>query len=500
MFRSEVRDSTINALLEKANERNYGRYLPKLTLKKLRGFSDEPISFDFPVTAIIGPNGGGKTTILGAAACAYKMITPRTFFAKSGKYDDGMQDWSIEYELIDKGLNPKDTIRRTASFKNLKWNRGAIERKVLVFGVSRTVPANERRELLLCASRNFSVPEKNIKHFSDVLGDAVARILSKDVKGFRELRIGQSGNVTLLTGVTGKGIGYSEFHFGAGESSIIRMVATIESAEDQSLVLIEEIENGLHPVATIRLVEYLIWAAERKRIQVIFTTHSNEALQPLPNKAVWVATQDKIFQGKLDVRSLRAITGQIETTAVVFVEDEFAKVWMEAILRQNSDSLIGHVQVHAMAGDGTAVAMNRYHNQNPAIKIPSICFIDGDSQQKENDGDRVYRLYGESPEAFVFDSVLQDWDLIGGRLAVALLQRFDQTEQVKDICRSIRRQNKDPHLLFAQLGEQLGLVPEQTVSAAFATIWAQSHSEVVTGLLAQIRKVLPQDWAAEVTS
>lgn len=49
-FRSEVRDSTVNALLEKARDRNYKQYLAKLTLKKIRGFVDEPISFDFPVT------------------------------------------------------------------------------------------------------------------------------------------------------------------------------------------------------------------------------------------------------------------------------------------------------------------------------------------------------------------------------------------------------------------------------------------------------------------
>lgn len=483
MYRSEVRDGTINALLEKAAERNYARYLPKIILKKVRGFSEEPVLFDFPVTAIIGPNGGGKTTVLGAAACAYKSIAPRTFFSKSGKFDDGMQDWSIEYEIVDKAINKRDTIRRTASFKSLKWKRDAVDRKVIVFGVSRTVPASERKDLMRCASRRFSVPDNRISEFSDVLRDAVSRILGKDVSGFRELKISPSGIATLLTGATASGTCYSEFHFGAGESSIIRMVAAIESAEDTSLILIEEIENGLHPVATIRLVEYLIWAAERKKIQVIFTTHSNEAIKPLPTKAVWVATQDRIFQGKLDVRSLRAITGQIDTSIVIFVEDDFAQMWIEAVLRQSKNGLIDHAQVYAMAGDGTAVAMNRYHNKNPSVNVTSICVIDGDSKQSESDGERVYRLPGESPEAYIFDSVLENWDKVGGKLSVALLQRFENSDNIREVCKTIRRQNKDPHLLFAQLGEQIGLVPERTVSAAFATIWAQSNDEIVDDML-----------------
>lgn len=494
MFRSEVRDSTINELLEKATQRNYKRYLPKLILKKVRGFQNEVVSFDFPVTAIIGPNGGGKTTVLGAAACAYKSILPRRFFSKSGAYDDGMQDWSIEYEIVDRQLNPRDTVRRTASFKRLKWNRDAVDRKVLVFGVSRTVPANERRELLQCASQRFSVPAIDVVPFSEVMSKTVERILGKDIKGFRELRVSASGLVTLLTGMTSNGVGYSEFHFGAGESSIIRMVAAIEAAEDHSLVLIEEIENGLHPIATIRLVEYLIWTAENKNIQVIFTTHSNEALLPLPAKAIWVTTQDRIFQGKLNVSSLRAITGQIETSAAIFVEDDFAKLWVEAILRQDNGFPIDHVQVHAMAGDGTAVAMNRYHNRNPAVKFPSICLIDGDSRQSEDDAQLVYKLPGGSPETTVFSGVMDKWPEVGGRLTVALHQRFDREDEIRRLCDDARRQNKDTHLIFAQLGEKLGLLPARTVADAFVNIWAQAYATETEQLVRRIRDKLPQDF------
>ncbi|MEN5084639.1 AAA family ATPase [Bosea sp. TWI1241] len=487
-FKSEVRHSTINGLIERARDRSYKQYLARLTLKKVRGFSDEPISFDFPVTAIIGPNGGGKTTVLGAAAIIYRSVPPRAFFAKSGKYDGGMQDWSIEYEIIDRDSAPKGSLQRTASFKNLKWNRDALARETLLFGVSRTVPASERRELLICTARKFQVPDNRVVDLSKDVCEYISRILGKDVFGFKQLKVYESGDVTLLTGKTGDGVGYSEFHFGAGESSIIRMVAAIEAAEDQALVLIEEIENGLHPVATIRLVEYLVWAAERKKIQVIFTTHSNEALKPLPSKAVWSATKDKLFQGKLDVASLRAITGQVETASVIFVEDEFAKIWMEAILRQSSKPIIEHFQVHAMSGDGAAVSMNKYHNANPAIKFPSVCVIDGDSRQTDNEDEKVYRLPGGSPEAFVFDKCIELWPQIGGKLSVALLQRFEDSEKVLSVCREVRTTNLDAHLLFSQVGERLGLVPEKTVSSAFTTLWSQANPNDVSVLLSDIMK------------
>lgn len=119
---------------------------------------------------------------------------------------------------------------------------------------------------------------------------------------------------------------YSEFHFGAGESSIIRMVTRIEQAPANSLILIEEIENGLHPIATRRMVEYLIDVAARKSIQTVFTTHSDYALSPLPSEAIWAAIDGKLKQGKLSVEALRAVSGRVDKKLAIFVEDEFAKL------------------------------------------------------------------------------------------------------------------------------------------------------------------------------
>lgn len=494
-FKSEIRNSTISSLLEKADKKNYGKYLSKLSLRPVRGFDGESVTFDFPVTAIVGPNGGGKTTILGAAACAYKSIQPRRFFAKSGKYDEAMKDWSIEYEIVDRSLSSKESTRRTASFKNSKWNRDALDREVLVFGVSRTVPVNERVELSKCISNNFSVPSSQVSDFNESVRKAVSRILGKDIAKFKQLSIGTSGRVTLLTGQTKEDKSYSEFHFGAGESSVIRMVASIEKAEENSLILIEEIENGLHPVATVRMVEYLIDVASRKKAQAIFTTHSNDALKPLPSKAIWVATQDRLFQGKLDIHSLRAITGQIEAQLAIFVEDKFAAMWVRSMLRANENTATDHIEVHAMEGDGTAVSMNRYHNINPAITKPSVCIIDGDSGQAESVVEHVYRLPGEAPESFVFDEVLSQWESFGGKLSVALLQPFENSSKVRAVCEQVKISNMDPHLIYAQIGEKLGLIPEETVAQAFTAIWSQAYPGATTALLDQFASLIPLNQA-----
>src|SRR6185436_21175365 len=102
---SEIRDSTIRDLLEKVRRQNYQWFLSSLRLDKIRLFAGATISFDFPVVALIGPNGGGKTTVLAACGCVYSESVRQTAFRKSRLGDEGMDGWRIEYELIDKSIN-----------------------------------------------------------------------------------------------------------------------------------------------------------------------------------------------------------------------------------------------------------------------------------------------------------------------------------------------------------------------------------------------------------
>ena len=468
-----------------------------VNLIKLRGLIDKTVTFDFPVTALVGPNGGGKTTILGAAATAYALIKPRQFFAKSGKFDGSMSNWRIEYELIDRAINKNDSFRRTAAFHSQKWSRDAAQRQVVVFGVSRTVPANERKEMQKCASGTFAVEQSRIDAMKSPVADAVAKILGKDISQYTHIRVDTKGRISLLTGYTEDGTQYSEFHFGAGESSVIRMVMQIESLDDNCLILIEEIENGLHPVATVRMVEYLIDVAARKSGQAIFTTHSNDALKPLPPEAIWASIGGSVFQGKLDIAALRAIAGQVDASLAVFVEDDFAANWLRAVLRSRGGVALDSVEVHAMAGDGIAVKVNKHHNMDPSAHFPSVCFIDGDSKQTAQAEARVYRLPGQSPEAFVFDAVSEAADKAGGVLAVRLLQPFSSADKVTEMLRDIRKTNRDPHVLFSQVGLALGLIPESTVRDAFVTTWAEFYPKEARALIAEIDHLLPIEGEVE---
>lgn len=484
---SEIRDSTKTQLLDKVRRQDYGRYLFKASIARIRGFKGEDITFDFPVTALIGPNGSGKSAVLGAAGCAYKPVKPGTFFPKSAVGDESMAGWRVEYELIDKQVNPRQLIKRTSNFRQAKWVRSDVaDREVLFFGIERTVPAGEKtRYKALMRSTYVHSPPLDPLH--SAVATQVEHILGKSVVDYRVTQYGTDDS--FLVGRTGAN-NYSEFHFGAGESSIIRMVTRIEQAPANSLILIEEIENGLHPVATRRMVEYLIDVAERKSIQTIFTTHSDFALSPLPNEAIWASIDGRLRQGKLSVEALRAVSGRVEKKLAIFVEDEFAKAWVDAILRETLSSDYDQVEVHAVHGDGNAVLTHRSHISNPAITFKSLCVIDGDSGQTEDRDAGIIQLPGAKPELTVFDGIHERLNEDLAILTVSCQRAPETQELVRRTIEEVSRTNRDPHLIFNQVGIKIGFVPEAIVRGAFLALWIRANHTFCQNVAMQVRQLI----------
>jgi predicted ATPase len=485
-YKSDIRDSEINDLLEKVKKRNYGKYLFQMGLQSIRGFKDQSIQFDFPVTALIAPNGGGKSTILGAvAACPYKSTIKQTIqighlFKRSKPIDNNMDGWHISYELIDKSTDGENLISKTSVYHN-KWERGKLLIRDVSFSpVSRTRPATEVKNLASCESEDFKYAAKQERKLGKMVITSASNVLGKDLSTYSQIRIKSSeGKGLFLKGKTKEGEDFSEFHFGAGEASVIRMIHKIELLPENTLILIEEIENGLHPVATRKMVEYLVGVAKRKNVQIIFTTHSNEALRPLPSEAIWAIVDHTLYQGKLDVKSLRAMTGEIEASLAIFVEDAFAKDWVEAIIAESCTILDGEIGIYPCGGDGNAVKINKGNNSNPVAKCKSICIVDGDSKQKDSVEDRVYRLPGQNPEQHVFDGV---YELVKNlddskveELCVLLQGRGEDKKVIVDSMQEVKRTGGDTHLLYSKMANAIGFTSGVKVRNAFLRFWARHY-------------------------
>jgi hypothetical protein len=95
------------------------------------------------------------------------------------------------------------------------------------------------------------------------------------------------------------------------------------------------------------------------------------------------------------------------------------------------------------------VRVHKNHNSDPTTKSPSICFIDGDSGQKDSDSEKIFRLYEQCPESYIYDKVKDKIVEVKGRLTVALQLSYEKADDIEKIVGDVRLTNYDEHLLFA---------------------------------------------------
>lgn len=81
---------------------------------------------------------------------------------------------------------------------------------------------------------------------------------------------------------------YSEAFAGSGEVAVVSSVIKILAAEEYALVLLDEPETSLHPGAQRRFLEFLLTCIKQKNLQIIVSTHSPEFVDGLPERAIKV--------------------------------------------------------------------------------------------------------------------------------------------------------------------------------------------------------------------
>lgn len=485
----DVRQSDIDSLEERVKKLAYERYLPSLRMINVRSFQNQQINFDFPVTAVIGTNGGGKSTVLGAAALAYKANKPGDFFPKSNIGDNSMADWKIEYNAIDRSVNKSGLVNRSARFVAAKWRRDdVLSRQVVVIPIQRTVPANEQARF-----KHFIGLAKKKGIVSTPIDASIAahvgRILGKDASGYARVSLKSEPSKAILVGVKHKN-DYSQFHFGAGEASIIGMVSQIEDAEPNALILIEEIENGLHPLATKKMVEYLFDVAKRKKVQVIYTTHSEYALDLLPPKAIWGCIDGTAYQGKLTIESLRALTGSVTKERAIFVEDDFAKDFCNEIVRQYAPDLLEQTEIHKAGGFPYVVEVLKHHNSNPTIKHKAVAVIDGDNPPLPEPNDHVLELPDGAPEAVIFGYALENADSIAALVKQRCQCPSKTQDEIVAAMKAVSVDTTDHHLYFSKLGDKLGFISELVIRRGLASIYVENAKKSLAPLVEQIKAKL----------
>jgi predicted ATPase len=98
----------------------------------------------------------------------------------------------------------------------------------------------------------------------------------------RLLGVGESPTVVFKR----KGIQYSEASAGSGELAIVRAVIQLLACEKNALILLDEPETSLHPGAQKNFLTFVLHLCRQKQLQIVMSTHSPTMVDLLPTQAI----------------------------------------------------------------------------------------------------------------------------------------------------------------------------------------------------------------------
>ena len=328
-------------------------FLSEVYLDGLRGLDNLRVVFDYPVSVIAGGNATGKSTVLFTAACAYKVpgagpkdFVPSTLFPyynpKLGDRQDIPQRITLEFNYqTPEGMRSMRWRRAKGWSRSFlgRQNASQPERQVYLRTLSNLSNPSEVRGVL-SMSRLKSEPEETPLTPSQIE-------FAHQILPFRYSEIVNlsSGSKNLLFAAQEGGAAYSELHMAAGERAILRLSKEIAQLEG-ALVLIDEVEAGLHPWVQQLLMLHLQQLALRNDLQIIVTSHSPVVLDSVPARGRIFLDRDE-GSGKIIVRLpyrdviQNALYGRSNEVLKVLCEDEIA----EGILKGVFDLLLSKQRI-----------------------------------------------------------------------------------------------------------------------------------------------------------
>jgi predicted ATPase len=272
------------------------RFLEEVRLKDLRGIGDLRVPFAYPVSVLAGQNGCGKSTVLFALACAYKVphagvkeFAPSSIFPDFRPSQESLpRDTPGAVRLIYNYLHDGERLGMQWAFNKRGWTRSfqgkkdaqQPERVVSLRRLRNLSNPSEVRSMLQlgrAALQQSDISSELLTFAQQVLPFRYARLLRLSVRR-------KGGDKEILYAVREDQGRYSEFHMSAGERALLRLSSEISEMRG-ALVLIDEIEAGLHPYVQQQLMLQLQRLALRNDLQVVVATHSPAVLDAVPPEA-----------------------------------------------------------------------------------------------------------------------------------------------------------------------------------------------------------------------
>ena len=501
-----------NALRGQNTQRNHA--LTEVRIRNLRGIRDLRVPFNYPVSVLAGPNGCGKSTVLFACACAYRVpgrsfreFVPSSLFPNFTRsknplgLEDNLDATELEFYYV------HDDERLSMMWRRGKaWNRSYMGRKggkqpgrqVYLRTLANLTNPSEVRSLLQIARM-----DTHSEQVSPEMLIFAHRVLPRRYRNLSRIMT-QSKDLLFAELEGGYEAKYSEFHMSSGERAILRISKDISEMQD-ALILIDEVEAGLHPYTQQMAMLEFQRIALRNRLQIIVASHSPVVLESVPQDARLFLNRDENTNEVQRVDAFRdilqkALYGQSRDQLSILCEDDVAEGLLRGFLDVLNPKLeFRHEDIIIGRDTGRDEFPSHIRTLAKFDKLRDFLFVlDGDSRHIEpsvREAAGEYPLQplflpgNDSPEAWLWHSLenrIDEYASLLGVSATTLQHIMSSISQVVE--GAVSQNNSRKEAMFA-LAVELDRTPPD-IARIVGKYEATTRRGEVAVLLTQMEEMI----------
>ena len=396
----------------------------RVTIKNVKNISNANIEFPFDngLYTIVGANGCGKSTIM---LCMAQLISQQLLRLRNS---DVKPDTFVEF-----GLNGKQTRWKRSNLNRWSYSGDLIKFNGLYEGslfYGTRFEDSTNIEQMIAANK---ISETEIVDADEYVKNQMSYILHGDMSHYRSLKRIRNKEVAQHLGITNRpyfisveGSLISQYRMSSGECLLVSLLHFLYNSivrrslpvNQKVIVLIDELELALHPIAVLRLMDFLKdLVKEHSNLIIYLSTHSPEVIRTIPpmdlfkinNNDGEVSIENNCYPSYL----IRDLYSNVSPDFLLLVEDELAQIVVNRVLSKYSMRTTKLIHCVPVGGWQNVLSLHKelYSKKILGTNTHIVSILDGDVATLLNKEQKKFpHLFLPVPsiEKFLYDIIKND--------------------------------------------------------------------------------------------
>lgn len=370
-----------------------------IKIKNIKGISagELELPIENGIIGIVGSNGAGKSTIF---SCLSQLISKRNLFLM--RPEDMEEGSEVQFSYNGKSM--------TWRYSNNTWSHSQPNQTIRFNGIYEgslfygfRFSDSKKVEELIDSTDNFL--KSKLRDADTYIVEHLGKILHQNPNYYSNLSRIQNRHTAKEMGLRGlpyfvrnKGYLISQYRMSSGECMLISLLHFIYNSivmrslpeNEPILMLIDEIELALHPVAVYNLMGFLEEITKKYgNLTIILSSHSAEVIRKIsPNKLFFIervndaANNFNVTSPCYPSYAIRDVYKHDGYDYLLLVEDSLAKIFVDSAISQldlNKSCLINTVPVGGWK-NVLELHKNLLNTNTLGLGTTIISILDGDVQ------------------------------------------------------------------------------------------------------------------------